>query len=118
MFLLQAPITNPVIKGLTGKLPKDAPGILATFIAGLIGLLLVIGTLWAFFQFIIGAFNWISSSGDKGKLESAQQRILQAVIGLIVVFAAWAIFIVLLRFLGVTGAGAGGQIQLKLPTLF
>ena len=72
-------------------------------------------TIWAFIQLLLGGFNWITSSGDKGKLETSQQKILQAIIGLGIVFAAWAIYIVLLKFLGVTD-GSGG-LNLKLPKL-
>ena len=114
--MLQVGIQNPVVSGLIGKSQAQAPGILAKFFSGLVGLLLVMGTIWAFLQLLLGAFNWISSGGDKARLEAAQQKIIQAIIGLFLVFAAWAIFLVLLRFLGVTGPG--GQLNLKLPKLF
>ena len=109
-------IVNPVISGFKGKKPGDAPAILAKFFSGIVGLLLIISTIWAFMQLLLGAFNWISSGGDKGKIEAAQQKILHAIIGLMLVFAAWAIFLILLRFLGISGPG--GQIKLILPKLF
>ncbi|OGG03899.1 hypothetical protein A2W14_05510 [Candidatus Gottesmanbacteria bacterium RBG_16_37_8] len=115
-ILLQTPITNPVIPRLIGKKPGDAPALIAQFFSSLIGLLLVIGTIWAFMQLLLGAFNWISSGGDKGKIEAAQQKILHAIIGLVLVFASWSIFLVLLKFLGIVGPG--GQLQLILPKLF
>lgn len=110
------PITNPVVSGLVGKTEADAPGILAKFFSGLVGILLVLATIWAFFNLLLGAFNWISSGGDKSKLESAQQKIIHSIIGLFLVFASWAIFLVLLRFLGLTGPG--GELKLALPKLF
>ena len=114
--MLQVGISNPAISGLVGKTQTQAPAILGKFFSGLIALLLVLGAIWAFVQLLLGAIQWISSGGDKARLEAAQQKIMQAIIGLFIVFAAWAIFLVLLRFLGVTGAG--GQLNLKLPTLF
>src|SRR3989344_4049518 len=108
-------IVNPVISGFQGKKPGDAPALLAKFFSGIVGLLLVISTIWAFMQLLLGAFNWISSGGDKGKIEAAQQKILHAVIGLILVFSAWAIFLILLRFLGISGPGG---LTLTLPKLF
>lgn len=111
------PIQNVLISPFANKGPEDTPGLLAKFFAALIGLLLVAGTIWAFFQLLLGAFGWISSGGDKGKLETAQQRILHAIIGLMIVFASWAIFLILLQFLGISPLG-GGEINLKLPTLF
>ena len=116
MQLLVAPITNPVISGLKGKNPNDAPKILGNFFSAIVGILLTIATVWAFWQLLVGAFDWISSGGDKSRIETAQQKILHAIIGLILVFAAWAIFLVLLRFLGIIGTG--GQINLTLPNLF
>ncbi|OGF98734.1 hypothetical protein A2153_00265 [Candidatus Gottesmanbacteria bacterium RBG_16_38_7b] len=115
-ILLQTPITNPLITGFVGKKPGDAPAILAKFFSGIVGLLLIISTIWALMQLLLGAFTWISSGGDKGRIEAAQQKMLHAFMGLILVFAAWAIFLLLLRFLGISGPG--DQIQLKLPTLF
>ena len=110
--MLQVGIGNPVVSGLIGKTQAQAPGILGKFFSSLIGVLLVLGTIWAFFQLLLGAFNWISSSGDKAKLEAAQQKIIQAIIGLGLIFAAWAIFAALLKFLGI-----GGVSGLKLPKL-
>jgi len=115
-LLAQKGIDNPVITNLVGKTEADAPGILGKLFSGIIAFLLVIGTIWAFFQLLLGGINWISSSGDKGKLEAAQQKIIQAIIGLGIIFASWAVFIAVLSFLGVTGPG--GEFKLKLPTLF
>ena len=109
-LLAQESIQNPVVSGLVGKSQSDGVSILGKFFSGFVGLLLVIGAVWSFVQILLGALAWISSGGDKGKLEAAQQKIVQAIIGLILVFAAWAIFFVLLKFLGVS--------VLSLPTLF
>ena len=111
---LLAQINNPAVPSLGD--PEKAPQIFGKFISGFIGLLLVAATIWAFVNLLLGAFNWISSGGDKGKLETAQQKILHAVMGLVIVFASWAIFIVLLQFLGMTD-GLGGALKFKLPTL-
>ena len=112
---LLADIVNPVVPSLQNG--ANAPSMFGKIVAGVIGVLLFAATLWAFFQLLLGGFSWISSSGDKGKLEAAQQRIMQAVIGLLIVFLAWGIFLIILRFFGIT-QGAGGEIQFELPTLF
>ena len=89
-------------------------------VAGLISsgikLALIIAAVVFFFMLVVGGIRWILSGGDKGKLETAQQKILHAVMGLVIVFASWAIFIVLLQFLGMSD-GFGGAIKLILPTL-
>lgn len=113
IILLQAPIQNKVVSGLLNRDPAQGGSILGKFFSSLVGLLLVLAAIWAFANLLLGAFSWISSGGDKGKVEAAQQRITQAIIGLFLVFASWAIFVVLLRFLGISGVEG-----LKLPTLF
>ena len=115
-LLAQAPIQNPVIKGLVGQNPDNAGGLFGKLFSGIIAFLLVAGAIWALLQLLIRGLNWISSGGDKGKLEASQQKIQQAIIGLGIVFASWAIFGVVLKFLGVSGPG--GALNLKLPKFF
>lgn len=110
-----AQISNPAIENLTGG--SDPAAVLGKLISGIVGLLLIGATLWAFAQLLIGGINWISSSGDKGRLETAQQKILQALVGLFIVFAAWAIFILILNFLGLSIIGENGNINFSIPSL-
>lgn len=49
-----------------------------------IRLFFIFSSLAAFLYMMLGAFDWITSSGDKEKLTKAQQRIRNAVIGIIV----------------------------------
>lgn len=109
------PINNPVLPSLANKPPEQAFG---TMVAGIVGFLLVLASIWAFLQILLAGINWISSGGDKSKLEAAQQRITQGIIGLFIVFAAWGIFLVLLRFLGIIQQSPTGEIQLKIPQIF
>lgn len=110
-----SPFKNPAVPSIGDKPPEQAFGIM---VSGIVGLLLTVASIWAFMQLLNAGFNWISSSGDKTKLENAQQRITQAIIGLFIVFAAWGIFLLLLRFLGVIGQSPTGEIQLKIPQIF
>lgn len=65
-----------------------APSLFNLFISGVIGLMTVIALLWFTFNFIIGAIGIITSGGDKGKLESARERLTTGIIGVVVVVAA------------------------------
>lgn len=57
---------------------------------------------------IYGGFIWMTSAGDPGKVEKAQQIIKNTVIGLIIIFSAFAISSFLISWLkGMTGAGTG-----------
>jgi hypothetical protein len=64
---------------------------LSTIISNILGLLTIIAGLWFGFRLFMGAFLWLTSGGDKGKLEEARNQIIHAFIGLIIVVAAWAI---------------------------
>jgi len=63
------------------------PGI----VSGLITLVLVAAALIFFFILVLGGIRWITSQGDEGKVKEARAQVTQALIGLAVVFAAWAI---------------------------
>lgn len=106
-------ITNPVLPPVGG----DVTVAFANLFSGLVGLLLFVATLWTFIQLILAGLQWISSGGDKGSLEMAQKKITNAVIGVFIVFAAWTIFILILKFFGIS-KGEGGIIDFILPTLF
>ena len=60
-------------------------------LGGLIGFLTILGGLWFFIQFIIAGYNWISAGGDKGKVEQAQQKITNSLVGLLIVIGAYVI---------------------------
>lgn len=60
-------------------------------ISGLITLILVVAAVVFFFMLIIGGLRWILSGGDKASTEAARSQITAALIGLVIVFAAFAI---------------------------
>lgn len=61
---------------------------------------MVIALLLVFGFLIMGGIEWITSGGEKSKTESARNKITSAVIGLIVLAAAYAVFTLMLHFLG------------------
>lgn len=72
----------------------------AFLISNIIGILSVVAGLMFIIQFIIGGLNWITSSGDKTKLEKAQQTLLNSAIGLIIVLGAYALISLVAAVLG------------------
>lgn len=73
------------------------PGIVSTVIK----LILVVAALIAFIFLVIGGIKWITSGGDKEQTAKAQGTITAALIGLVIVFAAWAIIRLLEAFFGI-----------------
>lgn len=110
-------INNPVLPGLANKTQDDAPALLGKFIAGLVGTMLVLATILSLAQLLQGGIQWITSGGDKTQLDGARDRITNALIGLVLVFAAWSLYLVILRFLGVSLLGENGTININLPSL-
>lgn len=84
---VHAAITNPAVPGATGE-----PGAyIGNLISTAIGAVIMIAAVIALVYLIMGAFDWITSGGDKQKLESARGKITNGIIGLILVAASWAI---------------------------
>lgn len=72
------------------------------------GSLLIIAALLAFVYLILGGIQWITSGGDKSGMEAARNKITHAIVGLIIVGAAWAIMMLVQNFLGISIIGGSG----------
>lgn len=70
-------------------------------IAALMGIFLVIAFIFAMLYLILGGLNWITAGGDKTKLQTARDKITQAIVGLIIVAAVYAIMILIGTFIGI-----------------
>lgn len=77
-------------------------------ISAVVGMLLIVAALMAFLFLIMGGIQWITSGGDKAGMEQARNKITHAIVGLIIVGAAWAIMTLVQNFLGVTIIGGSG----------
>jgi len=64
-------------------------------------LILIVAALAFFFILVMGGVNWIISGGDKAKTEGARNQITAALVGLVIVFSAWAIAQLLASFFGI-----------------
>lgn len=64
---------------------------LPSIISALIRLSMVVAAIVFFFILVVGGIRWIASGGDKAQTEAARSQITAALVGLVVVFAAWAI---------------------------
>lgn len=64
---------------------------LELFISNVIGVLTVFAAIFFVVYFLIAALSWVTSGGDSGKLQSARERMLHGVLGLILVVAAYGI---------------------------
>ncbi len=81
---------------------KPLGGITITsIVSALVKFSLVIAAIVFFFILVIGGIRWIASGGDKAHTEAARNQITAALVGLVIVFAAWAIIALIKVFFGV-----------------
>jgi hypothetical protein len=106
-----AQITNPSIGAyLSGRIGEGGSGFLGDLLSIVITIILIAGSLFFFFQLLTGAVAWIGSGGDKTALEGARGKILNAGLGLVLLFAAFAIITLVENIFGV------GILRFTLPT--
>lgn len=80
-------------------LPRVQPG---GILQGIIRLVLIIAFVLAFIFLLVGGVRWIISGGDKTAVESARGMVTGALIGLVIVLAAFAIIRLVEIFFGVS----------------
>lgn len=108
-------MAEPVLDFYSAAGSADLPGATSDPRSGFGNLLssalsatMVIGALLVFGYLIWGAIEWITASGDSGKIQKARDKMTQAIIGLIVLASTLAIFSVVQSFLGIRIINFGG----------
>lgn len=97
MFALVAPVfaateSIKIEAGDAGTLGNTLSTItVANLITTILSVVFVIVALIFFFMLVVGGVKWISSGGDEKKVAAARASITNALIGLVIVFASWAI---------------------------
>lgn len=90
-----------VLKPFLTKDPTGA-GAISNFLSRLISLIYIVAAIFLIFFIIWGAWDWMTSEGDKEKLQSARNKILNALIGIVLFAAAYALIQILGQFTGFT----------------
>jgi len=94
------------IEGLPGGFdPGDsittATETLTTILSNTFGVLTLVGGMMFIIFFIMGGLQWVSSGGEKEKVEKAKKQMTNAAIGLIVVVASYSIAFIIGKVLGI-----------------
>lgn len=101
----------PAIKDFTGTDTTGAAG-LSQFFSNFVALIFSVAGIVLILMILWGAFDWMISEGDKEKVAAARNKIINAVIGIILFAMAFAIIQVLGAFTGFKFfAGQGTQVQ-------
>jgi len=93
-------ITNPVLSTINTSGSAAVP-FLQRAIPAAIEILFVVGAVVFFFMLVIGAIQWIASGGDKGAIEAARGKIVNAIIGIVILFAVFAVVTLIGKFFNV-----------------
>lgn len=97
---IKNPVLGPTLNSLQNS-SNSGEGFLRLLLPNLIALMFVVGGVVTFAMIIFGAIQWITSAGDKTSLEAARGRISSALIGVVVLFSAFAIIKLIEGFFGV-----------------
>ena len=80
------------------NLPAGIPGTGASgmaeagpFISNLIRFIIIVSGLFSLWQFLTGGLGYISSNGDKAKVQEANNKIMMSILGLIIIGASFVI---------------------------
>jgi len=74
---------------------------LGVLIRNALSIIFFLAGLLAFVYLLIGGLQWITSGGDKAAATAARDRITAALVGLIIIVAAFAVTLVLERVFGI-----------------
>lgn len=71
------------------------------FVTTGINLILIVSAIVAFFFLLIGGVQWIFAGGDKEGTEKARKRITASLVGLAIVFSAYALVFIVQALFGI-----------------
>ncbi len=87
--IAEGQIKNPVLNPVVGA--GEGETILAKIVAAIINLFFIAGSFAVLIYFLLGGLAWITSEGDKSKLETAKTRLTAALTGIIIIAATYAV---------------------------
>jgi small-conductance mechanosensitive channel len=74
---------------------------MAIIIGSMLSTVMVVAVIIVLFILVQSAISWITAGGDSGKVEKARTRMMNALIGLIMLSATIAVMVAIQNFLGV-----------------
>lgn len=90
--VVKGQVINPVIGEFgTNVEEAESGGLFVAYFLVIWNAIISIGALAVLVYFLWGAFEWITSAGDSGKLQTARNRMLHAFVGLLLLVSAYTI---------------------------
>ena len=97
-FKIEGPGINP------GATSADSVQVVDKILSFIIGFLSILLIIWLVIRIILASYSYISSSGDKNKVEQARRALTEGVIGLTIGLLAIFIVSLLAKLIGVDDA--------------
>jgi len=107
---IDAPVNNDLYKG-------EVNASLGKLISTGIQIFFFVAAIAALIYMLLGAFDWISSNGEKEKLLKAQNKIQSAVIGLLLIVFVLVVFNVIMGTVLGGKFGIGEGFTFNLPSI-
>ncbi len=79
-----------------------------------VSVIIIVSGILVFVFLVWGGLEWLTAGGDKTKTQSAQSRITNALVGLAIIAASWALVRIIAYFFGVE-AGISGPLTVPRP---
>ena len=86
-----AQVFNPVPDPPPGDLVENPGEAFGYYLAFYWGVFVTVGMIAVLLFFLWGSFDWITSGGDKNKVETARNKMMNAVVGAILLGSAYVI---------------------------
>lgn len=74
---------------------------IGNLVSNAISVVFIIAAVATFVYLVVGGMQWLTSGGDKTHIETAQKMITNAIIGLTIIAASYAIYTLVLDFFGI-----------------
>lgn len=95
---------------------SENPGTtLESFFSVLLLFFTTLGGLMFIIYFVLGCFTWLTSEGEKEKLQRATSQMTNALLGLVILVASYSLIFIVGRILGLDILSPAQQIAKMIP---
>lgn len=95
-----AQINNKALTPAMQAQQQDGTTLVSSLVPKFLTFAITIGAIVFFFMFVLGAIKWITSGGDKGAVADARGQIVNAIVGVVVLFSVFAVAKIIETFFG------------------
>jgi len=88
---------SPLVEGAEVDPGKN----IELIISNVFGFFTIMGAIFFIVYFLMAAMEWITSGGDSGKLTNARNKMMQGVLGLVILVAAYGILGIIGSLIGI-----------------